>query len=753
MLERIKSLFRFATKADPAPQSPAARADVVKVLQEELGVGHKPVHPGVAFWDGSSDLPNLWQMLTDAEAMLAHSRVSICLDYYKSGIAGAEFELEDASSPEVGAFGLTLLRRFWQHSREKAQATYDYGRGGYEVLYDVEDGRLVNTGLGRFFPLDCTVLTRKKQYVGVRVRNAGRQERAGHLDLWGPQKVPAKGFWFAHHTRYSRFYGIPQLYPAWRPWRRLAGRDGAEEIVDGGVYRFAYMGPLVRYPLEDNMPRPNGGGGGVSYGKDGQPVNNRDKAREFGENAKAGVTVAMSSRRDDKNNYIWDVEWPDHTLDPSALIAYTDNLEKAISLGIGVPPELLEASEVGSGYSGRAIPMEAFYVGQQSNAENLVTAWYEQIGEPLARWNYGPEAWFKLKVKPLLETKVRQQQAAQARPEGQQPGTAPAPERPTAFATAHAPPGGVTIGGKEYVGGEFIPGEVLEKATPEERAKVEGKPAEAPKKRPLEEWQARQDARDNARETLDAINEWGDLPERSIAATHAWNAADTALKEGKGDAEAAVQHARGYVGLMRSAWDAAEARAKAAGLTEREAGPFLRAKERAVAALTKKLDAYVSQAEKVEKLRTELAGLEAAEPDEPTYPDEPETEYPAEEPGEDAPDEEWDAYNAKVEEAEEAHAKAQEKYEAEVEKLDAAHEKAREKWEAACDRLDEKIDKEGDRLTDRFADLNDAIDEHDEKVSGELADAGYAAGERLDAEEEADPEPDEEEEGEDEAEG
>ncbi|OWK34315.1 hypothetical protein [Fimbriiglobus ruber] len=39
-------------------------------------------------------------------------------------------------------------------------------------------------------------------------------------------------------------------------------------------------------------------------------------------------------------------------------------------------------------------------------------------------------------------------------------------------AATHAPKGGVTVGGKDYVGGQFIPSEVLDKATPEEKAKI-----------------------------------------------------------------------------------------------------------------------------------------------------------------------------------------------------------------------------------------------------------------------------------------
>ena len=42
------------------------------------------------------------------------------------------------------------------------------------------------------------------------------------------------------------------------------------------------------------------------------------------------------------------------------------------------------------------------------------------------------------------------------------------------LAQVHAPKGGVSIGGKQFKGGEFIPGEVLEKATKEEKAAIEG---------------------------------------------------------------------------------------------------------------------------------------------------------------------------------------------------------------------------------------------------------------------------------------
>ena len=42
------------------------------------------------------------------------------------------------------------------------------------------------------------------------------------------------------------------------------------------------------------------------------------------------------------------------------------------------------------------------------------------------------------------------------------------------LAQVHAPKGGVSIGGKQFKGGEFIPGDVLEKATDQEKAAIAG---------------------------------------------------------------------------------------------------------------------------------------------------------------------------------------------------------------------------------------------------------------------------------------
>lgn len=406
--------------------SAPAKAQARSVLKDEIAGGYKPTLPGSMFWDGANSTPDLARLFQDAEAMLAHPRVEHALNYYKSGTANAEIVLEDASTPEHGAFLQSEAQRFFKQHRGAAQRSYEYGRGAAECVYDDSDGAMRLSEMHPKLPLDCRALALSGQYAGVRVKGSQKA-----LDLPGPVgPLPAKAFWLAHNRRYSRWYGMPRLYAAWRPWRRLAGRDGAEDIVDGGVYRFAFQPPIGRYPGEDSTPPAND----PSAGQAGVRSINRDKMRQMLETLKAGGVVVMSSRTDDKGQYVWDVRYPDGSLDVGGLLAYTADLEKAISLGIGVPPELLEASEVGSGYSGRMIPLEAFYVGQQSNAEEMLLAWYLQIGRPLLWWNFGPKAWGRLAVADLLKTRMKAMKEASG--EGQQgPQQPPSPSRPVQLST------------------------------------------------------------------------------------------------------------------------------------------------------------------------------------------------------------------------------------------------------------------------------------------------------------------------------
>lgn len=381
---------------------------------EPLTRGYLPTLPQ---WALEADwLPQIY-ILRDIELMLIHPQVRNALNYYKGGIAGADFEIK-CPNTKVAEFGYEQCKRFWDRGVPGIQGGYEYGWIGVENLYDDSSGVLAWNGIVQFSPRDVFLLTQRKTPVGVRVKNVSmdRQDSAfgsGQIDLWlSTPDVPAKGLWYAHNPRYHSFYGQSQLIGAWRPWRRVAWKDGAETVLDTGCYRFAFCGPVIRFPSKDDQAPPAGTSPATTLDSQGRPRRyNRDMARMMAEQAKTGAGIGLPSEcypSDMGGKPMWEIEWPQHVLNLDPIITYTEKLYQQISYGIGVPPELLTSGETGSGYSGRAIPLETFIVGQQRIADALLQLFLAQVLKPLVKWNFGNVP-FDATVKPLLETRRDQQ--------------------------------------------------------------------------------------------------------------------------------------------------------------------------------------------------------------------------------------------------------------------------------------------------------------------------------------------------------
>jgi hypothetical protein len=401
------------------------------LIGEPLTNGYKPSLPNWALeWDW---MPQIY-LIRDVELMLTHPVVRACLGYFKSGISGAQFwggpnplNPDDqvglpicATNPEVGNFVQEQCNRFWDRGVPKIQGGYDYGWIGCENLFSEESGQLRWEDLIQFSPRDTYMLTHESRPIGCRIKNITEitNERApnGQVDLWFASKdVPAKALWYAHDPRYHHYYGQSQLFGAWRPWRRLAWKDGAETVIDMGVYRFAFPGPIIRYP-EEAVQTAGVNTPATALDSQGRPRRYaRDIARQMGEQAKAGATVGLPSGKypsEQGGDFKWSIEWPERTIQVDGLITYAKWLQDQISYGVGVPPELFQAGETGSGYSGRQIPLEAFLATQQKIADAILRLFVAQVLAPLIRWNFGDVVW-DVKVRNLLETKNKMKQLQQ----------------------------------------------------------------------------------------------------------------------------------------------------------------------------------------------------------------------------------------------------------------------------------------------------------------------------------------------------
>lgn len=436
-----------ADTVNPQGHTPSAngvtRASVEGALAQVVTEGYRPALP---LWVTEGEwLPQVY-LIRDIELMLTHPTTRNVLSYYKAGVSGAEFwggptpgfdgppdadrGLPVCDDPAVGQqvsqFVLSQCMHYWQHGVPQVQFGYDYGWFGGENVYGHDGGQFAWEGVLAFHPRDTFLLTSDQKPVGVRVKGVTKA-RQGQEDLWLSSEVPSKGLWYAHSPRYNRHYGQSQLFGAWRPWRRLAYKDGAEPSVDQAIYRHAYAGPIGRFPEEDMQIATQGSGPSVSgtgfpnttLDSQGRPRRwARDQMRQIVEQTKAGAGVALPSTQyppEWGGGNKWDIDFPGHALDPDPLVNYCKYLEGQVSYGIGVAPELLQAAETGSGYSGRNIPFEAFLAGQQRVADALLRVFVVQVLRPLVRWNFGAVRW-RVQVKDLLQSKRKRQATGQAAP-------------------------------------------------------------------------------------------------------------------------------------------------------------------------------------------------------------------------------------------------------------------------------------------------------------------------------------------------
>jgi hypothetical protein len=409
---------------------------VAEVLTEEVTVGYKPVLPLEALWlAGGGDVPQV-TLRRDLEFMQLHPVVCTAIEYYKSGIAGAEFwggpdqvnVDNDKGKPismnkDVAQFVLAHAERFWQRGVPVLQEGYIYGWAPGEHIYKEAGGMMVWSHLKGFSPNDGYILTLNHSPVGARIKNIrddlvndknyapaeSRKRSPSTTDLWfASGGVPAKAAWYSHRPRFNQFYGRSQFLGAWRPWRRLGWRDGVEQVIDAAIYRAGYRGPVVRHPPEDMQTARIGIPATVADSSGGLRRSAQDVARQIAEWSKAGASITMSSAQYPPamgGGNKWDIDWPDHVMDVRPLIEAARYLEDQIMLGIGVPPELVKAGGTGSGYSGRSIPREAFLDGQQRIADAMLQMFVEQVINPLVLWNFG-DVPFNVQCKSILKSQA-----------------------------------------------------------------------------------------------------------------------------------------------------------------------------------------------------------------------------------------------------------------------------------------------------------------------------------------------------------
>lgn len=430
-----------------------------------------------------------------------------------------------ANSQETADTVHKSLFKFWKKFMPSIMRRYflwGYAPGGVE--YRVKDDRWQLDQVRAIEPHDARVL--------VASGGPEKGEFAGFQTNTTEKILRPYAFWFAGRGEFGRFYDQPPAANLFDAWTEYGSRGGARHLRQLYMRKHS-ISPAVAYfkPGETTWADPVNG--------QTKTIDNKTLALMTLEAYEAGSNLAVAAEFDENGNRLWEIVPAQVGTDAENVSHYPDKLKKEMAEACGIPFEAIEAAETGSGYSGRSVPYRAWLGVMDEYAGLLVDSFDNAPLRQLVRVNHGKKADYEIVLKSLV---------TQFAEEGKQEGGAargaakPQPESPTtqnpiriarddaggdgfsddrrAFSmghgereehrgaidpvvferakrflesgsyemgqggTAHAPKGGIILGGKQFVGGEFIPGDVLAKASAEEKNKLLVKPAPTEAKKP-----------------------------------------------------------------------------------------------------------------------------------------------------------------------------------------------------------------------------------------------------------------------------
>lgn len=341
----------------------------------------------------------------------------------------------ECDNPDCEAWIDRTIKHFWTHDLTRAAGMLKYGSQGGEWVwrFDEDTGIWEYDTLRDFHLNDVRPLTVHGNYWGVRVRGVedpNRQcpsenrhngtlfaQNRGHIDLQYPSAC-----WLANEPKFSSFYGISRYEGAWKPWKEKRGKHGAVDVRKNWMMRNSMRGAMLRYPE------------GTTEVSPGIFVPNQDVAREVVEKYMAGHVMALPGVRDDKGNYQW--EWIEARAgeDVSSILKYSPMLDVEILEGMEIWPEVLQAPDVGAGWSGRALPYLQFLSSENRINTAIMTGFVKQVVRPGVQVNFGPKQRFRVIPNSLLPQNAPAQTVSQQ-------GAAGLVQQPTAAAQPPQTPG------------------------------------------------------------------------------------------------------------------------------------------------------------------------------------------------------------------------------------------------------------------------------------------------------------------------
>ncbi len=274
-----------------------------------------------------------------------NSRSPALIDLLKANGANFMYRVT-AATPEIEAFVIKTLKRFWSLGLDEALTAIEWGFSCSQVVYRTTKEFKVSYDYLKLYDSESVrpLYSDSKCLVGAHIK--GVLNKPNGLDLVFP-----KVLWHIHNRKVNPVFGQSRLEWCSIPWHESYVCYGARDIRRTWFVKNAFDGGEMRYPI-----------GKTKVGE--QEIDNLDLAVRLMSNTRTGGYRVMP---DDVNPSTGQQKWaytpPAANITPNGLMEYPEKLRYEILEAMGIPPEVAESqgdNTMGSA-TGRKVPMMLYY--------------------------------------------------------------------------------------------------------------------------------------------------------------------------------------------------------------------------------------------------------------------------------------------------------------------------------------------------------------------------------------------------------
>jgi hypothetical protein len=335
--------------------------------------------------------------LQTAELMRFDPQVRIGLGT-RNGLLMAGKALVTGPRPEVVRWVQSQWEQLWCLAAPKLLKAKLYGFVPLELTFrEAAAGELAGAIEVRevrdHHPRHARLLVRDGEPAGFLLKLPG----AGERSLLAPQALVC-----TFDAEFGNPYGCALLERAYPAWFEKWMEGGAKQTLRLRMIKDGYIGDILWYPPDRT----------VQLG-DGRTVSWREIAQEMVESRTSGGALTLPMIRDSLGNKLVDYTPPHDLGRGTAIFRWKRDVDHEIWKSLEVPPEIIEASFTGSGYSGRWIPFVVALSAVQAEFAELVHCVDRDVLRPLVALNFPGSAAYSISACSLVEQYTQQVGATQ----------------------------------------------------------------------------------------------------------------------------------------------------------------------------------------------------------------------------------------------------------------------------------------------------------------------------------------------------